>query len=73
MAHFFERISEGANTGVKRTTLSRLLKPRCPDDCPCTGYLVYLFQKSGIEQSYKNHIIMCLVSGEQRTGTVMTL
>lgn len=28
----------------------------------CTGYLVYLFQKSGRRQSYKNHIITCLVS-----------
>ncbi len=28
--------------------------------CPCAGYLVYLFQKSGREQAYKNHIITWL-------------
>jgi hypothetical protein len=30
---------------AKRSTLHRLLKPRCPDDCPCTGYFGYPFQK----------------------------
>jgi len=39
----------------------------------CTGYLVYLFQKSGREQPYQKNIIMCLVSEEQRTGTVRAL
>jgi hypothetical protein len=38
-----------------------------------TGYLVYLFQKSGREQPYKKNIIICLVSGEPRTGTVRAL
>jgi hypothetical protein len=28
----------------------------------CTGYLVYLFQKSGRNQVYKNYIITCPVS-----------
>jgi len=32
--------------GVKRSTLPRLLKPRTPDDCPCTGYLVHPFENS---------------------------
>jgi len=35
--------------------------------------MVYLFQKSGREQPYKNNIIICLVSGEQRTGTVRAI
>jgi hypothetical protein len=30
--------------GAKRSTLHRLLKPRFPDDCPCTGYLGYPFE-----------------------------
>jgi hypothetical protein len=34
--------SEG---GAKRSRLPRLLKPRSPDDCPCTGYLGHLFKK----------------------------
>ena len=39
----------------------------------CTGYLVYLFQKPGREQAYKNHITTCLVSRLQRTGTARAL
>ena len=32
--------SKGA---AKRPRLHRLLKPRTPDDCPCTGYMEYPF------------------------------
>ncbi len=32
--------------GAKRSSLSRLLKPRSPDDCPCTGYLAHPFEES---------------------------
>jgi hypothetical protein len=41
--HFRPSFSRG---GAKRTRLHRLLKPRCPDDCPCTGYLGHLFGKN---------------------------
>src|SRR5712692_472828 len=39
----------------------------------CTGYLVYLFQKSGRKQSNKNCFVTCLVSRKQRTGMVRAI
>ena len=43
------------------------------DELTCTGYLVYLFQKSGRKQSNNNCIVTCLVSRKQRTGMVRAL
>src|SRR5215469_12079350 len=40
--HFQPSSSPGA---TKRTTLHRQLQPRCPDDCSCTGYFGYPFEK----------------------------
>src|SRR5947209_12751250 len=37
-------------TAKMPTTLHRLLKPCCPDDCPCTGYLGHLFKNKPFER-----------------------
>ena len=31
------------SAAARRTPIQRLLKPRSPNDCPCSGYLAHLF------------------------------
>ena len=40
LRHDLLYLQPGSSQGeARRSTLHRLLKPRCPDNCPCTGYV----------------------------------
>jgi hypothetical protein len=52
--------SEG---GAKRTALHRLLKPRCPDDCPCIGYLGHPFKNKPFETEKDQHSLLANTAG----------
>jgi hypothetical protein len=58
--HFRPSSSRG---GAKRTTLHRLLSPRCPDDCPCNGYLGHPFKNRHVEREKDLPLLLANTGG----------
>ncbi len=55
--------SSHARGGAKRSRLQRLLKPRCPDDCPACRLASTPSSSGGLAPSSLSERSWCLLSG----------